>query len=133
MHAARVKASTRLQRTLALLADQCWHDTREINIQANVLAVNSAIAELRANGYMIGCRKRDSIFEYRLVHARPYPVGGRLKEQPRLAPEDAPAAPPPPLTAFQQAQEQMQEELFQFRTDELGNQRVRPVLSRTCS
>lgn len=67
MHAARIEASDRLQRVLALLSDGGWHSTFEIVIGAGVCAVNSCVAELRANGYTIVCRRvgKDR-FEYRM-------------------------------------------------------------------
>lgn len=67
MHAARLDKSDRLQRVLALLEDGRWHSTLDIVIGAGVCAVNSCIAELRANGYSVACRRvgKDR-FEYRL-------------------------------------------------------------------
>lgn len=67
MHAARIEASERLQRVLKLLEDGQWHSTLDVVIGAGVCAVNSCIAELRANGYAIACRRvgRER-FEYRL-------------------------------------------------------------------
>lgn len=67
MHAARLESSERLQRVAALLADGRWHSTLDIVIGAGVCAVNSCIAELRANGYTIACRRvgRER-FEYRM-------------------------------------------------------------------
>lgn len=67
MHAAMVEASERLQRVLRLLEDGQWHSTLDVMIGAGVCAVNSCIAELRANGYAIACRRvgRER-FEYRL-------------------------------------------------------------------
>ena len=57
-------ASPRLQRVLALLKDGKPHTTREIVRKAHVVAVNSCIAELRANGAEILCtreRKKDRL------------------------------------------------------------------------
>lgn len=67
MHAARLEKSERLQRVLALLEDGRWHSTLDIVIGAGVCAVNSCIAELRANGIAIACRRvgKDR-FEYRM-------------------------------------------------------------------
>ncbi|TCS69747.1 hypothetical protein EDC61_11947 [Sulfuritortus calidifontis] len=67
MKAARIEKSDRLQRVLALLEDRAWHSTLDIVIGAGVCAVNSCIAELRANGFPIACRRvgRER-FEYRL-------------------------------------------------------------------
>ncbi len=55
MHAASLARSPRLQRVHALLADQCPHSTLDIIATAGVCAVNSIIAELRANGAEINC------------------------------------------------------------------------------
>jgi hypothetical protein len=56
MHYARIEESERLQRVHKLLADGGWHGTRDIVMAANVMAVNSIITELRANGYDIRTR-----------------------------------------------------------------------------
>ncbi|MCX8017381.1 MAG: hypothetical protein N2690_05725 [Rhodocyclaceae bacterium] len=67
MHAARIERSARLQRVLRLLADGRWHSTLDIVNGAGVCAVNSCIAELRANGYAVACRRvGQERFEYRL-------------------------------------------------------------------
>ena len=58
MHAARLAESPRLQRTLAVLADGREHTTRDILTAARVCAVNSIVAELRANGHHITCRQQ---------------------------------------------------------------------------
>lgn len=64
-------ASPRLQRVLALLKDGKPHTTREIVRKAHVVAVNSCIAELRANGAEILCtreRKKDRLIcRYRMT------------------------------------------------------------------
>lgn len=57
MHAARISASPRLQRVLALLADGRWHTTRTIVRRAHVMAVNACVAELRHHGAVIECRQ----------------------------------------------------------------------------
>ena len=68
MHAARLEHSPRLQRVLQLLGDGRWYSTLDIVIGAGVCAVNSCVAELRANGFDIACRRvgKDR-FEYRLA------------------------------------------------------------------
>ncbi len=67
MHYARIESSPRLQRVLALLSDGRPRTTREIVIEGNVCAVNSIIAELRANGFDIECRHiKKGLFEYEL-------------------------------------------------------------------
>lgn len=57
MHAARLTASPRLQRVLALLRDGREHTTRDIVRRARVMAVNACIAELRCHGAEIACRQ----------------------------------------------------------------------------
>ena len=53
MHAARLDRSERLRRVHALLSDRLEHSTQEIVLEARVCAVNSIVAELRANGFAI--------------------------------------------------------------------------------
>ena len=71
MHAATVD-SPRLRRVLELLRDGEEHSTREIVEDAQVMAVNSCIAELRANGYLVETARRRTegsqrYFTYRLL------------------------------------------------------------------
>lgn len=56
IHYARIEESERLQRVHALLADGNWHGTRNIMRTADVCAVNTVVAELRANGCPIFTR-----------------------------------------------------------------------------
>ena len=71
MNAARLSESARLQRVLALLNDGAWHGTREIVMAAEVMAVNSAISELRANQVEVECRCAGrGRYEYRLRPAQ---------------------------------------------------------------
>jgi len=63
MHHAPL-TSPRLQRVLSVLRDGRPHTTREIVRLAHVVAVNSCIAELRANGAVILCtreRRKDRL------------------------------------------------------------------------
>lgn len=75
MHAARIAQSPRLQRALrALQARGGWMTTRQLIRAANICAVNSVIAELRANGAEIETRQqllREGArrFSYRLIRA----------------------------------------------------------------
>ena len=76
MHAAKLEKSPRLRRVHALLSDGCERSTLEIAIGARVCAVNSCIAELRANGAGITCRQVTSpagerLFLYRMHRAAP--------------------------------------------------------------
>lgn len=68
IHYARIENSDRLRRVLAVLSDGHPHSTLEIIQAAEVCAVNSAIAELRMNGFRIECRQigRER-FEYTLI------------------------------------------------------------------
>ena len=56
MHAAKLSGSPRLRRVLAVLLDGKEHSTRDLVVAAEVCAVNSIVAELRANGIAIHCR-----------------------------------------------------------------------------
>ncbi|MEO1752040.1 hypothetical protein [Thiofaba sp. EF100] len=56
MKAAKLETSSRLQRVLALLRQGGWYTTMEIVQGAKVCAVNSIIAELRANGVPVRSR-----------------------------------------------------------------------------
>jgi biotin operon repressor len=69
MKAARIETSPRLQRVRDLLADGREYSTLDIVIGASVCAVNSCIAELRANGYAITCRRAGDIWFYRMETA----------------------------------------------------------------
>jgi len=66
MHYAKLRNSRRLQRVLALLSDGREHSTRDIIMRAQVCAVNSIIAELRANGLPVTCRVCGGVYLYRL-------------------------------------------------------------------
>lgn len=76
IHYGHIETSARLKRVLDfLLSEPMGATTRQIAKGASVCAVNSAIAELRANGYSIDClfmgRKNGSaIFRYRLASKR---------------------------------------------------------------
>ena len=71
MNAARLQQSPRLQRVLAVLSDHKPHTTRDLVLRANVCAVNSVIAELRANGLPVECECLGrGLFAYRLVQER---------------------------------------------------------------
>lgn len=76
MHAARLARSPRLQRVHALLSDGRDHSTLDIVTGANVCAVNSIVAELRAQGAWIECRQANSgrgerLWLYRMVRPAP--------------------------------------------------------------
>ncbi len=72
MHAARLGRSERLRRVYELLSDGLEHSTLEIALEARVCAVNSIVAELRANGFRIECRQERGshggrIWKYRMT------------------------------------------------------------------
>ncbi len=66
MKAARLENSARLRRVADLLADGREYSTLDIIIGAGVCAVNSCIAELRDNGFVIYCRREGNTWRYRL-------------------------------------------------------------------
>ena len=80
MHAARLDVSPRLQRVHALLEGGEERSTMEIVQAAGVCAVNSIVAELRAQGAEIACRRARTaeggrIWLYRMT--APCPAPGR--------------------------------------------------------
>jgi len=64
MHYAKLTTSERLQRVRDFLSDKRPHSTLEIVKRAKVCAVNSIIAELRANGFDIACQRRGDRWYY---------------------------------------------------------------------
>lgn len=70
MHAARIEDSPRLQKVLEFLRHKRAATTFEIIQGCNVCAVNSIIAELRANGYNVTCSavpKQRGVYRYELI------------------------------------------------------------------
>ena len=69
IHYAKIEESDRLRRVHQLLCDGGWHGTWDIMQSAEVCAVNTVMAELRANGFAIEtrCAGRGR-YEYRLSH-----------------------------------------------------------------
>lgn len=57
MHAARL-TSDRLQRVLCTLRDGAEKSTRDIILEAEVMAVSACVAELRQHGAEIDCIQR---------------------------------------------------------------------------
>ena len=76
MHAARLDRSPRLQRVHDLLKDGKEHSTLDIIQGAEVCAVNSCVAELRANGFYIENRQiRDPATGRRIwLYRMPFPT-----------------------------------------------------------
>lgn len=66
MNAAAIERSERLQRVLVLLSDGLEHSTLDIALSARVCAVNSAVAEIRQQGYNITCTRRGGVWYYKL-------------------------------------------------------------------
>jgi hypothetical protein len=66
LHAARLEKSPRLQRVLDVLMTGRALSMLDIVVEAGVCAVNSCIAELRANGYDIRCWREGDVWLYRL-------------------------------------------------------------------
>lgn len=71
LHAARLAASERLKRVAALLSDGRARTTLEIVAGAGVCAVNSAVAELRANGVPVRCWREGNLWFYQLERSDP--------------------------------------------------------------
>ena len=67
MHYARLEHSPRLQRLLAVLRQGGWYSTRDLVKQAEVMAISSAVDELRANGFEVQCERRGRYWYYRLI------------------------------------------------------------------
>ena len=73
IHYARLDHSPRLQRLLAYLQDHKPHSTMDIITGAGICAVNSAVSEIRRNGYNVECigkgknQNGSNVFEYRLL------------------------------------------------------------------
>lgn len=67
MHAAKLEHSPRLQRLLSVLRQGRWYSTRELVKLAEVMAINSAADELRANGFNVECERRGQYWYYRLA------------------------------------------------------------------
>ena len=79
MHAADAARSPRLRRVLDVLSDGRWHTTRDLVREADVVAVNSCVAELRQGGLVVACERVPGQRAWRY----------RLERQPDLFPESA--------------------------------------------
>ena len=78
IHAAAVARSPRLQRVLRVLSDGRWHSTLAIQTLASTVATSTCVAELRACGHAVECRRRarpdgSPVWEYRMP-APPTPL-----------------------------------------------------------
>lgn len=67
MHSAKIEKSNRLQRVLKVLWDGKEHTTRDLIKNSGMCAINSIVAEIRANGYSIDCQRRGNRWYYTLV------------------------------------------------------------------
>lgn len=72
IHYAKLENSPRLQRLLTLLQDGQRHSTMDIITKAKICAVNTAVSELRRNGYVIGQEQvKQGLHEYYLIANAP--------------------------------------------------------------
>lgn len=68
IHYAKLHNSPRLQRLHALLKGGTAYTTLEIMRKAKICAVNSAVCELRRNGFDIDCKALGiGVYSYRMV------------------------------------------------------------------
>ena len=67
IHYARFIKSKRLQRLLALMLDGQVRTTLEIIQAADICAVNSAVCELRRNGFPLYCINHSKPAQYQLT------------------------------------------------------------------
>lgn len=63
---ASIETSDRLRRVLSVLADGREYTTLDLMAYARVCAVSTAVAELRANGFDIRCKRRGRLWYYRM-------------------------------------------------------------------
>ena len=77
MHAAKIDDSPRLQKVRDFLRRKGSATTREISNACDVYAVNSIIAELRANGFTVACnpvKGQRGVYSYTLHEAPQMPL-----------------------------------------------------------
>ena len=80
MHAAKIDDSPRLQKVRDFLRRRGSATTREISNACDVYAVNSIVAELRANGFTVNCnpvKGQRGVYRYELIEAPQLPLFGR--------------------------------------------------------
>lgn len=81
MHAAKIEDSPRLQKVLKYLRFHGVRTTMEIIQDCHVCAVNSIIAELRANNFTIDCQAvkgQRGVYQYRLIEGQQPGLFGAL-------------------------------------------------------
>lgn len=61
------KPVSQCDRILAVLADGCEHEMRDIHRVAGFCRLNSRVSELRSRGHEITCRREGACYFYRLV------------------------------------------------------------------
>lgn len=89
MHAAKIDDSPRLQKVRDFLRLHGSGTTRDISRACDVYAVNSIVAELRANGFRVTCapvKGQRGVYRYTLhegpvAPARPRPIFSGITEQ----------------------------------------------------
>ena len=64
IHYARLESSARLQRTLAVLKRGGCFTTRQLMHEADICAVNTAVDELRENGFDVQCARKGNTWKY---------------------------------------------------------------------
>ena len=80
MHAAKIEDSPRLQKVRDFLRRNRGATTREISNACDVYAVNSIVAELRANGFTINCnpvKGQRGVYRYELIEAAQMSLFGK--------------------------------------------------------
>ncbi len=70
MNAAKLSKSQRLKRVYNLLSDGRPHSTLDSMKRASVCAVSAIVAELRANGKTIVCKRHGDVWFYVLVRGK---------------------------------------------------------------
>lgn len=68
IHYAQYETSPRLQRLLLFMLDGMQHSTMQIIVGTGLCAVNSAVCELRRNGFPVQCIKKTSPAIYQLLN-----------------------------------------------------------------
>lgn len=65
-HARNIENSDKLKSLLSYMSDCQWRTSRELRQATNMEAVNTAVNELRANGYEYKCKFINGYYRYRL-------------------------------------------------------------------
>ncbi|MDA8412993.1 MAG: hypothetical protein M0023_04305 [Desulfobacteraceae bacterium] len=81
MHAANIDDSPRLQKVRDFLRRNGGATTREISKACDVYAINSIVAELRANGFTVNCnpvKGQRGVYRYELIEENQMQLFGRI-------------------------------------------------------